>query len=133
MILYAIRGQRIIVQTTMVAHILSSPFGKRENISQVPLNQVKHNANKKRDNYFMRNMLQTIKDTHPTISTKAQLINTIVKTSFWMKHNNVSFAVKCYDAIYYKLLWINVIYSNQLMKLIHSHRLNILQQKCFVH
>ena len=45
-----------------------------------------------------------------------------------MKHNNVFLAVTFYDTINYKFLWISITNSDQLMKLVHSHRFNILLQ-----
>ena len=48
-------------------------------------------------------------------------------TAFWMKVK-VSLAIECFDAIYYKLLHINVNDIDQLVKEIHTSRLNTFPQ-----
>ena len=47
-----------------------------------------------------------------------------MRTAIWVKDNKLPLAIKYYDAIYYKLLQINVANSNQLMMLIHKNRLS---------
>ena len=50
------------------------------------------------------------------LSLEIQFIHVIMRTAHWMKDFKVSLAIECFDAIYHKLLQINITNIDQLMK-----------------
>ena len=57
------------------------------------------------------------------LSSKVRLTHIVMETAFWIKAE-VPLAVKCFDAIHYKLLHINVNDIDKLMEEIRNERLN---------
>ena len=57
------------------------------------------------------------------LSSKVRFTHVVMEIAIWMK-SEVPFAVKCFDAIHYKLLRINVNNIDKLMKEIRNERLN---------
>ena len=68
---------------------------------------------------------QNEEDLHYPFPTTTQLFNVIIRTALWMKGDKLPLAIKCYDAIRYKLLQINVTNSDQLMLPFNNNRLII--------
>ena len=48
-----------------------------------------------------------------------------MKTALWMKDAKVPLVIECFDAIYHKLLQINITNIDQLMTEIHTNRINL--------
>ena len=103
---------------------LLSMLWQNGQITGVPIYQVMHDSPNECTKYMMRNELSILEGDYARIPPTTQLTHALMRLAFIVKKGDVPCAIEHYDALYFKLLLLDIYDSNKLMSEIHNKKIN---------